>query len=208
MPTNLAARSAGPENCVKMSMTTSKAAGGQSYWAMSTSAVASLTPRACASARALACAAGEKSIDRTSSPCSATHTPLRPSPSAMASARPRGGSRSLLAAKKTLGAVPKMYSGAAKRPSHRAYSLIGESISPAAFPRPSCRGSRRKSVGKHGRFQQGRQRGDLLAGERLVGRIGIAGRHADQVHRRLHDRRQPAMHPLGRKQRELQLQGG
>ena len=45
-----------------------------------------VTPRAAASLRALACAFGEKSSDKTSSPCSARKTPLRPSPSAIASA--------------------------------------------------------------------------------------------------------------------------
>jgi hypothetical protein len=37
-------------------------------------------------------AKGQKSIDRTSSPCSASQTPLRPSPSATANARPDRGS--------------------------------------------------------------------------------------------------------------------
>ena len=45
-----------------------------------------VTPRAAASLRAFACAFGEKSSDSTSRPCSARKTPLRPSPSAMASA--------------------------------------------------------------------------------------------------------------------------
>src|SRR5581483_1079581 len=58
------------------------------------------TWRSAANALALRCAAGEKSIETTSRPCSASQTPLRPSPSATANARPVAGSSGLQDCKK------------------------------------------------------------------------------------------------------------
>ena len=60
-----------------------------------------------ASARALLSAVGEKSSDKTSSPCSASHTPLRPSPSATASAVCPRRSRCAWRLRKAFGSVPK-----------------------------------------------------------------------------------------------------
>jgi hypothetical protein len=59
-----------------------------------------LTPLSCASAAAFTWAASEKSIDTTSRPCSASQTPLRPSPSATASSLPADGSSGLHEARK------------------------------------------------------------------------------------------------------------
>src|SRR3970040_829307 len=60
----------------------------------------------------------------TSRPCSASQTLLRPSPSATHSARCPGLKRPAFDARKALGAVPKMYSGAEKRSFQRASSAF------------------------------------------------------------------------------------
>jgi len=59
---------------------TSKAAIGHGKVNRSATSVATVTPRRRARSRALATATGEKSKERTSRPCSASQTPLRPSP--------------------------------------------------------------------------------------------------------------------------------
>jgi hypothetical protein len=66
-----------------------------------------VTPRCLANACDFASAVGEKSMARTSRPCSARNTPLRPSPSAMDSAFWPGFSRPALLLRNAFGSVPK-----------------------------------------------------------------------------------------------------
>ena len=83
IPAHFNARSAGFENCVKISHTTSYAASGYSQLWTSASSKTTLTPCSRARARALSSAVGEKSIACTSSPCSASrrcYAPLRRQP--------------------------------------------------------------------------------------------------------------------------------
>jgi len=72
-----------------------------------TCSVRKLTPREAARRRAFVKALTEKSIDSTSSPCSASQTPLRPSPSAMARAVWPGRRSARWLARNAFGAVPK-----------------------------------------------------------------------------------------------------
>jgi hypothetical protein len=84
IPAHFNARSGGIENCVNFHVVSGLRIGlvvdvgkfGTTF-----------TPRSRASARALSCAVGEKSIACTSSPCSASQTLLRPSPSPIANTR-------------------------------------------------------------------------------------------------------------------------
>ena len=78
-------------------------------------------PMASASRFAFICAGTDRSLDTTSRPCSASRaTPLRPSPSAMASALQPAFRREAWAARKALGATPK-----------NALVLAGEPLVPA-----------------------------------------------------------------------------
>ncbi len=90
-----------------MAATTSKAFTGQSHSSTSATWNSSSTPRSAASRLAFSTAGAEKSTDTTESPWLASHTPLRPSPSATARARCPGTSRCAWEARKTLGSVPK-----------------------------------------------------------------------------------------------------
>src|SRR5262249_12721089 len=109
---------------MKIAAIASNLAVGHVHVVTSANCVVIVTCRDLASACALARAVGEKSTERTSRPCSASHTPLRPSPSATASARPRAGSRWTCDRRKALGLVPKTYSGTENLVSQRSYSLM------------------------------------------------------------------------------------
>src|SRR5947209_2339631 len=124
MPAHFCSRSAGVENWVKISTTTSNVASGYSHACTSASRNVIATLCSAASARALACAAGEKSIDRTSRPCRASQTPLRPSPSATARTFPVRGSSGRQRARNSFGSLPNVYSGVEKRCCQRSNSVV------------------------------------------------------------------------------------
>src|SRR5947209_14307446 len=72
----------------------------------------------------------------------------------------------------------------------------------------SRRGGRGKTMGQYRRAQDRGESVEFVLAERDVRRIGIADGNADEIERRLHHRRQSAMHPLRREKGELKLQLG
>ena len=89
----------------KMETIPSQWPAGMGKSARSATTVSMCTPRSAASRRALARPTGDPSTAVTDRPCSASQTALRPSPSARQSTRP-AGMRSIIAARKSLAAVP------------------------------------------------------------------------------------------------------
>src|SRR4051812_38687847 len=124
MPAHFGGRSAGLLNWVKISTTTSNASSGYVHACTSISRNVTATLCSAASARALACAAGEKSIDRTSRPCRASQTPLRPSPSATARTFPVRGSSGRQRRRNSFGSLPNAYSDVQKRCCQRSNSAV------------------------------------------------------------------------------------